>query len=40
VSQRFGMSAPKAENGFMPQENCFVAGAATKQLGMKCPQFE
>jgi hypothetical protein len=28
----FRMSAPKAGNGFVTQENCFVAGHATKQL--------
>jgi len=26
------MSAPKAENGFVAPEKCFVAGQPTKQL--------
>jgi hypothetical protein len=33
ISERFGMSARQAENGFVGQENCFVAGLATKHSG-------
>ncbi|MDN5001831.1 hypothetical protein ACFQZO_13135 [Bradyrhizobium sp. GCM10027634] len=28
----FSRDAPKAQNGFVPDENCFVAGPATKQF--------
>jgi hypothetical protein len=30
----------KSGKWFHAQENCFVAGSATKQSGMKSPQFE
>ena len=40
VSERFGTSAREAENGFVPQENCFVAAAATKHSGKKDERFQ
>src|SRR5215475_4562208 len=36
TSPRFGTSARKGENGFVRQENCFVAGGSTKHSGQKC----
>jgi hypothetical protein len=35
ISQRFGMSARETENGFMPEENCFVAATAMKYSAVK-----
>src|SRR6516162_2297225 len=36
----FGTSARKPENGFIAEENCFVAGPATKHSGQKCEYFQ
>ena len=35
----FRISAPKAENGFVGEENCFVAAAATKHGDEKPNDF-
>jgi hypothetical protein len=40
TSHRFGTSAQKGENGFVAEENCFVAGGATKHSGQKCEYFQ
>jgi hypothetical protein len=40
MSQRFGTSAPKAENGFVGVENCFVAAFSAKHSGRKCELFQ
>src|SRR5450432_2386745 len=36
MSQRFGTSAQKGENGFVRQENCFVSPVPTKHSRRKC----